>query len=175
MFLIAAFLVIILVIYCKRRNNESGRNTPIPGEGGPNNVIPPAPRFTMTDPPSPHPYSRPFPLALSTINERGAAINRSRYDGALIPDQEQEQYRPQPNLRHTPPLNPYAIPQPNHDQELHGSQPNLRHSPALNPYAIPSLPAAFANREFGDNASPAPTYTTEDQNPPPRRRYQQYQ
>lgn len=124
----------------------------------------------MTNPPSPNPYRQRFPLAPSTT-DGSPANNRSRYNDALIPDQDQEQYRPQPNMRHPPPLNPYAVSQLNHDPERRGSQPNLRRPSAFDPYAIPSPPATFASRGYGDNASPAPTYTTEDQNPQPSQRY----
>ncbi|KAI4217666.1 MAG: hypothetical protein LQ351_000262 [Letrouitia transgressa] len=113
-------IAIIVAIYGWRRYKKDAFKTKIE-EDTSNIEPPPAHPFTMTNPPSPNPYRQPFPLVPSFTDERSSANNRSRYNDNLVPDQDQEQYRSQPNIRYAPPLNPYAAFQRNHDQERHNS------------------------------------------------------
>ena len=80
--------------------------------------------YNMSEPPVPNPYTQRFPLHQPpSINSAeaggGPANNRSRFNTALVPDQDGESHRPQPYLGSAPALNPYAVfpPSPLTDQQ----------------------------------------------------------
>ena len=108
--------------------------------------------YNMSEPPVPNPYTQRFPLHQppsinSTETGGGPANNRSRFNAALVPDQDGESYRPQPYLGSAPALNPYAASPPT-------------------PLAGSAAPTFFNNdtvrQHWQQNMSPAPSYTTED-------------
>ena len=137
----AALLLLLLALFCWRKRRRTHQHEPAKSryEDPSNTELVNTVHYGLTKPPDPNPYAQRFPSSQLPNDGRGPVDSRSRSNFSLVPD---------------------------NDREPHRRQPNLQHAPALNPYNF-SPPAAAAEAALGDqrhwqDRSPAPSYMTED-------------
>lgn len=130
---LAALLFLAFFFWRKRRRQSYSLTKSEPPSDGP-----PVPTFNFlsrssiygpTQPPVPNPYAGSFPTNSSLTENSPAAVNRSRYNAALVPDCDTEDRRPQQGFRHTPPLNPYDVPSGGFRSATPGEHERWRNGP----------------------------------------------